>query len=139
MDLVKRTVYSKPPDGTSPQMACKQPIPEFTDDDVKRIVCRDFPAEEFASVMTALSEYGTEKWHREQTRVRLAALKVADGSMPRLQTCIELAKRDYRDALVAAEYPACGKIGFRIRKLPENERRVIIDSDWQQYHDWLKR
>jgi hypothetical protein len=120
-------------------MACKQPIPGVTHDDVERIVYRDFPAEEFASVMTILNEYGTDKWHREPARVRLAALKVADGSMPRLRTCMELAKRDYRDALVAAEYPAYGKIRFQVRRLPEDEQRRIIDSDWQQYDSWLRR
>lgn len=52
-------------------------------------MCRDFPAEEFASVMAIVSEYGTEKGHRERTRVQLAALKVANGSLPRLRACID--------------------------------------------------
>jgi hypothetical protein len=82
-------------------------------------VCRDFPAEEFTSVMAIVSEYGTEKWHRERTRVQL--LKVADGSVPRLRACIDSAKRDYRDALAAAEYPAYCRLGFRVRELPVAE------------------
>jgi hypothetical protein len=86
-----------------------------------------------------LSEYGTEKWHREPIRVQLAALKVANGSVQKLRACIESAKRDYRDALAAAEYPAYFKIGFRVRELPAEERSRIIDSDWRQYEEWLKR
>ena len=86
-----------------------------------------------------LNEYGTEKWHREPTRVQLAALKVANGSVQKLRASIDSAKRDYRDTLAAAEYPAYFKIGFRVRELPEKERRRIIDEDWRQYEEWLKR
>jgi len=49
------------------------------------------------------------------------------------------AKRDYRDALAAAEYPAYCKIGFRVQELPEKDRRRIIDQDWRQYEEWLKK
>jgi hypothetical protein len=119
-------------------MTPAQPVPEVTEDDLERIVHRDFPVEELSSVMAILKEYGTEKWHREPTRVRLAALKRADGSMTRLQVCIESAKRDYRDVLAAAEYPTFHKMGWG-RKLAADERRGIIDSDWQQYEAWLKR
>ena len=116
-----------------------QPIPQVSPDDVERVVRRDFPADEHATVVAILDEYGTEKWHRKRARVQLAALKIANGSMRRLQACIESAKRDYRDALVAAEYPAYGKLGFRARKLPAEERKRIIERDWQQYEEWLKR
>jgi hypothetical protein len=116
-----------------------QPVPQVTPDDVERIVCRDFGADEYTTVSGMLSEYGTEKWHREPTRVRLAALKVANGSVQKLRLCIDAAKRDYRDALAAAEYPAYHKSGFRAVKLPENDRRRIIEDDWRQYEDWLRR
>ena len=116
-----------------------QPIPQVTPDDVERVVCRDFTADEYATVTAMLNEYGTEKWHREPTRVRLAALKVANGSVQKLRACVESAKRDYRDALAAAEFPAYFKIGFRVRELPEKERRRIIGDDWRQYEEWLRR
>jgi hypothetical protein len=89
--------------------------------------------------MGVLGEYGVEKWHREPTRVQLAALKLADGSLQRLRANIESAKRDYRDALAAAEYPAYCKVGFRVRELPAEEQRRIIDSDWRQYEGWLRK
>jgi len=117
-----------------------QPIPQVTPDDVDRVVCRDFTADEYATVKAMLSEYGTEKWHREPTRLQLAALKVANGSVQKLRACIDSAKIDYRDALASAEYPAyLKKIGFRVREFPERERRQIIDEDWRQYEEWLKR
>jgi hypothetical protein len=116
-----------------------QPIPEVTRDDVERVVCRDFTADEYPAVTAMLGEYGTERWHREPTRVQLAVLKVANGSVQKLRACIDSAKRDYRDALAAAEYPGSCKVGFRIRELPEKERRRIIDEDWRQYEEWLKK
>ena len=120
-------------------MPISQPIPRVTPDDVERVVCRDFTADEYAAVTAMLGEFGTERWHREPTRVQLAALKVANGSVPKLRACIDSAKRDYRDALAAAEYPAYCKIGFRVRELPEKDRRRIIDEDWRQYEEWLKK
>jgi hypothetical protein len=119
--------------------AISQPIPQVTPDDVERVVCRDFAAAEYAMVTGMLGEYGTEKRHREPTRVRLAALKVANGSVQKLRLCIDAAKRDYRDALAAAEFPAYHKIAYRALKLPENEQRRIIESDWRQYEEWLGR
>lgn len=120
-------------------MTHTQPVPEVTEDDLERIVRRDFPLEDLTSLMAILNEYGTDEWHREPTRVRLAALKMANGSVTRLRASIELAKSDYRDVLVAAEYPSYYKIEWsRVRELPAEELRRVIDSDWQQYEAWLK-
>jgi hypothetical protein len=99
MHLPRRIVHLEPQGGAPSQETSTQPIPRVTADDVERIVYRDFPVEEFASVMVVLSGYGAEKWEGDRTRVRLAALKVANGSLPKLRACIESAKRDYRDAL----------------------------------------
>jgi hypothetical protein len=117
----------------------RQPTPQVTSDDVERVVRRNFPADEYAVVMTVLSDYGTENWHREPTRVKLAALKIASRSVQKLRACIEVAKRDYRDILSAAEYPSFRKVErARIQELPAEEQSRIIQSDWQQYEDWLK-
>jgi hypothetical protein len=138
LQQLKRLLRMDAPQGTSSQ-ATSQPIPQVTPDDVERVVCRDFTADEYITVAAMLNEYGTEKWHREPMRVQLAALKVANGSMQKLRACVDSAKRDYRDALTAAEYPAYCKIGFRVRELPEKDRRRIIDEDWRQYEEWLKK
>lgn len=136
---LKRVLRMDAPQGTSSQAATSQPIPQVTPDDVERIVCRDFAADEYTTVTAMLNEYGVEKWQGGTTRVQLAALKVANGSLQKLRASIESAKSDYRDALAAAEYPAYCKIGFRVREVPEKERRRIIDEDWRQYEEWLKR
>lgn len=86
-----------------------------------------------------LGEYGGESWQNEPHRVRLAALKLAAGSMERLRHEIEGAKRDYRDVLAPAEYPSYMKKVQHSGALPPEEEQRIIDLDWEQYQDWLTR
>lgn len=116
-----------------------QPTPDVTNADVERVVRRDFPPDRFAEVMALLQEYGTEEWHREIDRVRLATLKLAAGSIERLRYEIEGAKCDYRDVLSPAEYPGYGKRVPRAGALPPHEEQRVIDADWKQYQDWLRR
>jgi hypothetical protein len=113
-----------------------QPIPDVTPLDVKRIVRRDFPEIQFDSVMAALKGY---EGNRERSRVQLAILKLARGSLDALRKHINTATQDFRDVLAPAEYPEYSKLAFRVRELPAAEQQRIIDSDWTQYQDWLRR
>lgn len=113
-----------------------QPIPQVSLADVERIVRRDFPEEQFDSVMALLAEYDFE---RERPRVLLAALKLANGRFNSLRRHIEVAARDYRDVLVAAEYPEYWRSTLPVARPPDGRREEIIDRDWKQYEDWLKR
>jgi hypothetical protein len=119
-------------------MSFAQPVPNVTPEDVEIVVRRDFPADEYVAVMAVLNDYGTKSRHRERSRVQLAALKTANANVQKLRACIESAKRDYRDALAAAEYPAYCQILFG-RSANAEDRNRIIESDWRQYEDWLKR
>src|SRR4051812_23774730 len=101
------------------------------------IVRRQRQAPDRSSSVAMLDDYGRETWQREPHRVRLAALKLAAGSVKRLRSQIEGAKCDYRDVLVAAEYPGYWKRVARSGALPPEEERRIIDADWEQYQDWL--
>ncbi len=116
-----------------------QPIPQVTPDNVERVVSREFAVDKYAAVTAMLGEFGTETRHREPSRVQLAAIKKANGSVRKVRAYVDSAKRDYRDTLAAAKYRADVKIGFRIRELPEKERRRIIDEDWRQYEERLKK
>ena len=115
----------------------KQPIPAVTAEDVERIVWRDFAPDEIETVMTLLGEYDESR--QEPIRVRLAALKLADGDLEKLRAHIQLALRDYRDALAAAEYPVYMKTGFRVGKLAEDQKARIVEDDWRQYEEWMRR
>jgi hypothetical protein len=115
-----------------------QPAPSVSHKDVERIVVRDFPSE-VARVLKILNEYGTEEWHREIDRVRLAVLKIAAGSIDGLHSAIETAKLDYRDVLAIAEYPEYLRTVNPSDTVPSEEKQRIIDADWKQYSEWLAR
>jgi hypothetical protein len=69
-----------------------------------------------------------------------AALKLANGDLEALGTHINIAVQDFRDLLGPAEYPEYSKkIAGRVQKLPVEDEQRIIDSDWKQYQDWLRR
>ena len=114
-------------------MTNHQPIPEVNENDVERIVRRDYPAEQFDTVMNMLNEYGVEQWQRENSRVRLAAMKLAAGNLEMLRRALNSAKVDYRDVLSGAEYPTYESNSSQI------EKRKAIENDWNQYQAWLNR
>lgn len=116
-----------------------QPVPHVTAADIERVIHRDFPEAKVEDVLAILAEYGTEIWHKEKERVRLAALKLANGSMQELRRAIDRAKLDYRDVLAPAEYPKFMQKGLRFRRLRSRDRELIYTDDWQQYERWLKK
>jgi hypothetical protein len=98
-----------------------------------------FPSDNLDEVMAILDEYGTRDFERERSRVQLAILKLSKGSMERLREYAAVAKRDYRDALAWAEYPAEMRRSMSdMIKMPESEKKRIYGSDRKQYLDWLE-
>jgi hypothetical protein len=112
-----------------------EPWPERTAADVERIVKRDFPTEEFANAMAILNEY-KPRYNDSPFSVQLAALRLANGDVPRLRSAIESAKSDFRDVILWAVYPSYIKSG---RNLSERQRRRMSESDRQQFQEWLSR
>jgi hypothetical protein len=115
----------------------RQPIPDVTAEDVKRIVRRDFPVAAFEDVMAIVAEYAS-RWESATPRIQLAALKLANGR-DSLRRWIDAAKLDYRDVLVPAEYPKYSKKTLRGRTLSKHERHQLFESDRQLYERWLRR
>lgn len=116
-----------------------QPTAQVTPEDVERVLRRDFPGDAYAAAAAVLATYGTAASQRESPRVQLAVLKLANGDLDKLRLRVETARRDYRDVLSWAEYPAYGKFGFRTQRIPPEDLNRAIESDWQQYQDWLNR
>lgn len=116
-------------------MRVAQPVPVVTAADVERVVRREFSGDDVAAALGMLAEYGTESWHPEVDRVRLAALKLSRGSLEDLRYWTNLAKMDYRDVLAPAEYPRFGTK----RASTDEQHNETIRSDWEQYEEWLKR
>ena len=103
-----------------------QPMSDVTDNDVIRVVRRDFP-DDADAVLMALKPYGTENWQREIHRVRSAILKLSTGDVAKVASNTRNACRDYRDVLAAAEYPEY--MGASMRDLPDDNnvaRQIVL-------------
>ena len=109
-----------------------QPIPDVTRDDVLRIVARDFPPDQQAEVLRELDALGAAA----KPRVQLAVLKLVNGRRGELAKHLDHARRDWRDVLMWAEYPADAKISWS--STPE-AHHPAYQSDWEQYQTWLTR
>ena len=115
-----------------------QPTPKVTADDVIRVVQRDFPTDTEA-VMSSLQVYGTERWHREVDRVRLAILKLAAGDATKVVAHMQLACTDYRDVLAGAEYPDYTRASAHDLSDDSELACELVNRDWEQYQTWLNR
>jgi hypothetical protein len=88
-------------------------------------------------VMEVLAGYESDS--SNPSRVRLACLKLANGSLDMLKAEIERASSDYRDVLTDAEYPRYRREVFLVGKAPTSVQKAAVDADWEQYQGWLKR
>jgi hypothetical protein len=113
----------------------EQPTPEVSDEDVERIVRRDFPADEVDRILALAAQVVV----RERPRVVLACLKLAAGNVEKLIGHFNEASGYYREILGEAEYPLATKRWFHIERLSEEERQRIYDADWSQYQACLSR
>ena len=105
----------------------------YSEDDLQRVVARDYPPESRAEARAILDAYGTEEWHREPLRVRMACLRLADGDLAALRRHVEIASHDFRDVLTAAEYRR-----YRYGR-PASEQSGAIEEDWAELQEWLHR
>jgi len=67
--------------------------------DVIAAVAHSFPAAERAEALAILSTYGAGPNEPERLRVRLAAVRLSEGRLDRLQYFTDQAKEGYRDVL----------------------------------------
>jgi len=99
--------------------------------------------DERTRVLTELQKFGTEAYEREAERVRLAILKLCEARTERVIELVAMAKRDYRDVLMWAEYPAEGQALWTVRPDLSSEERLRLEDlrrrDRQQYQDWLEQ
>lgn len=115
-----------------------QKTPNITQDDIIRIIHREFSFEKSLDVERILAKY--DEGYPEQYRVQASILKLAEGNLAALDKYVEAAKGDYRDVLYWAEYPNFNVHGFSIAdKLPQVQIDQIIEKDWDQYENWLKK
>ena len=87
--------------------------------EVLAAVEKAFSGEARTHVLETLDNYGVEFYERERERVQLAILKLSEGHEEKLREFVAVAKRDYRDVLLWAEYPEESKLDT-----PEKRARV---------------
>ena len=72
---------------------------------VEEFAAACFPGRDVAPLLAILDGYGSRPWHNERERVHLAILRLSAGDEEKLRRYVAMADTDYRDVLVAAEYP----------------------------------
>ena len=113
----------------------EQPVSNGTQEDVERIVRRDFLPSAIDAAFDLLNSYEPPSTERP-ARLRLAALKCANGDLAKLKHELEEARYDYRNVLIRAEYPINAKLRM---KGTQQEYDESIRQDWKNYNDWLTR
>jgi hypothetical protein len=108
---------------------------ELTPDVVRLLVDRLFAPEERGAARVLLESYGAAPHEREPVRVRVAALKLSKGGLSELERVIGYARRDYRDVLAWAEYPA--EMAVPTWRMPAHDVAQIRAADRAQYLAWL--
>ena len=111
-----------------------QYVPDVSEEDIARIVARDFVPDVHAAIHEMIREVEV----REKTRVVLASLKNSKGNVERLKGDLANASGYYREIISEAEYPNYTKKWFHIDKLSQQEKERIIEKDKAQYLQWLR-
>lgn len=112
-----------------------QKTPNVTNDDILRIVERDFAAESLQAILDAISATDV----REKQRVVAACLKNSNGDFVALLDLLRSAPGYWRDIISVAEYPLDNRKGTSMEKMSKEERQKVHDLDWQQYQDWFEK
>ncbi|MEO0494418.1 MAG: hypothetical protein AAF081_13500 [Actinomycetota bacterium] len=109
-----------------------QRVPNIDNDDVTRLLARDFgeAAAEARAILGALT--GTHPG--AVARITAATIKLAGRDLDELRTAVAVATNDWRDALSWAEYPRYMKLG---RDAEQAVLRAAMDADWAEYQAWL--
>ena len=97
-----------------------------------------FPEEDArAEAVALLALYGAEVHEREPERVHLAVLKLSGFDLEAMRTNLDLARHDYRDVLMMAEYPAQASRPTWAMAPDSPELKALMEEDRRQYAAWL--
>ena len=98
---------------------------------IKARIERDFPPEYHEKVEALLATYGTETFHREQERVLLDILALARGDLKQVEELVDRARKDYRDILFWAEYPAESRLDTKENVKRMNKMLSKFGTKWR--------
>ncbi|HKQ58624.1 MAG TPA: hypothetical protein VJY35_12215 [Candidatus Eisenbacteria bacterium] len=112
-----------------------QPTPDVTEQDVHRILRRDYAPADHEAIGAAIAALEV----REKWRVVLACLKNGAGNTAKALDELGHASGYYRESIGEAEYPLATRKWSRIESFSDAEREAIYAKDWKQYQEWLHR
>lgn len=115
----------------------EQKIPSISNDDINRIIKRDFPQLKPSEIEDVLKGYNSES-ERGKNRVYASILKLSNGNIKLIREYVEKANIDYRDVIALSEYPNYSEYAFE-DELPVQKKKQLIDDDWKQYEAWLDK
>lgn len=111
-----------------------QRVPDISNDDLHRLIKRDFPESAVTHVLETLARYSGDST-KGRNRVHAAILKLSNGEVERIHEYIMVALNDYRDVIRQAEYPNYSEYAFA--ELDTNEKEGLIAADHEQYDQWF--
>jgi len=89
-------------------------------------------------VVGILEAYGREEFHREVERVHLGILRLSGANLEMIEQHTNLACSDFRDLLIAAEYPLT--FGKKALKEKDPAKYAKLEKkEREQYDQWLAR
>lgn len=106
----------------------RQPVPRLGEDDLSRVVERDFNDPVTATALLA------EATDSLSLRAKVATAKLSGGSIEKLRSQLHQAEVDERDVIAWAEYPRYMMAG------PSGDRELLdqaVSADWDEYQSWL--
>ena len=113
----------------------KQPAPDVTEADVKRVLLRDFEPNDVAQIEAQLRECDPAL----SPRAILAALKLSDCVFESVSGNLAQARLDWRDVIAYAEYPSYMQKVPGAGALTDEQLEDVYRADWAQYQAWLGR
>ena len=112
--------------------------PLFTHAVVQKMIRREFPHQRETEVFDILRAYNPED-EELSCRIRLDALKLSEGSLPKLQQLIEVANQDFRDIVLPAENPRLLEMDVdAYADSSEDEKDQIANNDLNDYLTWIQ-
>lgn len=128
-------VYS--PQDSDREMARLKPY--FRREVVERKVKSLFPNQEPAKILQLLDNDIPSYWGLE--RIQLNILKLSNGNLDQLHHYIGVAKseRDFMKVIELAEYPESSRIDISDKDRFWGEHKQLIERDFKQYLNWLKK
>lgn len=116
------------------------PAPNVTEEDVRRIVEREFAPVLWSHVHGLLKSHAGKHWDGPSPRIHCAAIRLANGNIDKLERELKLACIDFRDVVAPAESPRLWKIGLvGAQRLSSEAREELIVDDFDEYMEWLKK